>query len=506
MPLTEIHLDPKSRIPLYLQIKEQIKDLILKDILPEGKRLLPTRELARILGVNRSTIVSAYNELLAEGFIESRVGRGTVVMKKKPAQESDYNYEPLNWSEFFAYFPKTNHYSLYRDSDSLFTQEDIISLGTGVPDPKYYPFNDFQKIISKLLKEKGRIMLQLSSVEGCYPLRETIADWFNFEGKSTSPGEVLITSGSNQGLYLLAETLLNPEDLVVVENPTSMNALRIFRAAGPKIIDIPVDETGMKVDILENLLSRQRVKMVYTVPTFQNPSGTVLSLSRRKKLLDLAYKYHVPIIEDDPYSKLYYERIPPLSLKALDKHNNVIYLGTFSKILFPGLRIGWIVAAKPVIKQLMPVKRLVDLHSNTLEQHAFYEYCNQGLLEKHLQKVRKIYAKKRDLTIAALKKCCSNLIDWNKPEGGYYLWCQLRGGLNSTDLLREAFYEKVEFIEGKIFSTKEDREEWLRLNFSYLDEDLIEEGINRFSKALCKLRKRHKIGSSKEVSSVKPII
>jgi len=459
-----------------------------------------------MLGVNRSTIVSAYNELLAEGFIASRVGRGTVVIKKNLAPESDHNYQPLNWSEFFTYFPKTNHYSLYRDTESLITQEDNISLGTSVPDPKYYPLNDFQKIISKLFKEKGRIMLHLSSVEGYYPLRETIADWFNIEGKLTSPGEVLITSGSNQGLYLIAEALLNPEDLVVVENPTAMNALRIFRAAGPKIIDIPVDETGMRVDILENLLSRQRVKMIYTVPTFQNPSGTVLSLSKRKKLLDLAYKYHVPIIEDDPYSKLYYERTPPLSLKALDKHNNVIYLSTISKILFPGLRIGWIVAAKPVIRQLMSVKHIVDLHSNTLEQHAFHAFCDNGLLEKHLVKVRKIYAKKRDLITSALKKSCSDFIDWNTPEGGFYLWCHLKDGLNSTDLFREAFYEKVTFIEGKLFSLKEDREEWLRLNFSYLDEDLIEEGINRLSKAICKLKKRHKNRSSNETLTVKPIV
>jgi DNA-binding transcriptional MocR family regulator len=419
------------------------------------------------------------------------------------ARDIKYDHHVLNWSDVFAFFHKTNRFYLYRDRKreamSLFSQENVISFGTGLPDPKYYPIENFQKVIKKIFKEHGKTVLQIAPVEGCYPLRKALADWITQDGEPASPEEILITSGANQSLYLVAEILVNPGDLVVVENPTSMNSLRIFCAAEATIIDIPADEQGMRVDILESLLSRQKVKLIYTVPTFQNPSGAVLSLDRRTKLLDLAYRCHVPIIEDDPYSELYYERVPPPSLRALDRHDTVIHLGTFSKILFPGLRTGWVTAPRQVIEQLTSAKQLIDLHNNTLAQYAFYEFYASGLMEKHLQKIRKLYAKKRDLLLSALSKCCSSSMTWNSPEGGFFLWCRLNEGLNSQDLLKEAIFEKVTFMEGRAFSPKDDRGEWLRLNFTYLDEDLIEEGVNRLNRAIKKLRKMgmiEKAGSS----------
>jgi DNA-binding transcriptional MocR family regulator len=508
--MEKIDINRNSRVPLFLQIRDQIKDQILNDILQEGKRLPPSRELARILGVNRGTVVAAYNELEAEDYVESQVGRGTIVKRKTHIQVEDYNHQPMNWAEYFSFFPRTSTYYLHKDRErdqiSLFTHEDVISFGTGIPDPKFYPAKELKKIISTLLMENGETMLQLAPVEGCYPLRKMLADWITQEGRYTRPEEILITSGSNQGLYLAVHTLLNPNDLVVVENPTSMNALRIFQAAEAQLIDIPIDENGMRVDIFENVLSRRKVKLVYTVPTFQNPSGTVLSIERRKKLLDIAYKYHVPIVEDDPYRMLYFKDTPPLSLKALDAHDIVIHLGTFSKVLFPGLRIGWVIAPKPVIKQMTPAKQLVDLHSNTLDQYAFFEFCTQGFLEKHLQKLRPIYKKKRDILLTSLSKCCSSTLSWNMPAGGFYLWASLNNHMNSQDLFREAVYEKVIFVEGNTFSPNENCEDRLRLSFSFLDITLIEEGVKRLSRAINKLKKRDRLERRKEISSTKPMI
>ncbi len=202
-----------------------------------------------------------------------------------------------------------------------------------------------------------------------------VGRWLGEEGTPVKANNVLITSGAIQGLYLLAKTLLEPGDPVVVECPTFMGGLQIFRAAGARLIDIPLDDAGMRVDLLENFLARQRPKFIYSLPTFQNPSGATLSLERRKKILDLAYQHQVPVIEEDPYSKIYFKDPPPPSLKALDKHNHVIYVGTFSKMLFPGLRIGWVTASRSVIERLAWAKQHIDLHSNSLGQRAIYEFC-----------------------------------------------------------------------------------------------------------------------------------
>jgi len=506
MPLSEIYLNRKSRVPLYMQIKNQIKDMILNDLLPDGKRLLPTREMAHLLGVNRSTIVTAYNELIDEGYIESHVGRGTVIKKKNDVESFSFNHQPMNWAEFFTTISKIEPPSFYDDYICIGPPEDTISLGVGIPDPDHYPSRKLKEILDKIVKEKPRIILQLSPSEGCYPLRAALADWIPHDDKPIDPNEIFITNGAVQALYIVSQALLAPGETVVVESPTSMNSLKTFRAARAKIIDIPVDQQGMRVDILDNLLSRQKIKLIYTIPTFQNPSGSVLSLERRVKLLDLARKYQVPIIEEDPYSMLYFDQVPPSSLKAMDTYESVIHIGTFSKILFQGLRVGWVVAPKPVIKQLLPIKFLIDLHTSTLEQYVFSEFINQGLLDKHVQKMRKVYARKKELMISALYKCCPDDLKWNEPVGGICLWCQLQGGLRTADLLREAIYEKVFFIEGKIFSPQNNHEDWLRLNFTYADEKQIEEGIRRLSSAIQKLKTRHGRKPEIESLSAKPII
>ena len=477
--------------------------MILDDLLSDGSKLPPTRKLAHTLKVSRSTIVAAYDELAEEGFIESQVGSGSRVIKKENNIEKFS--QPINWSRFSMFSDASLQDSLFKTIFDACSYEDIISFAPGFPARECMPIEELGQIFHQIIRKEGRFVFQRLFTAGYPPLRKILADWMVLEGKSTTPDEVLLSSGSRQGLFLIAQTLLDTGDTVFVESPTYFGSLQLFKAVGAKIVAIPVDKDGMKVDVLERLLARQIPKFIYTLPTFQNPSGAVLSLERRKALLELAYWYQVPIVEDDPYSKLNYERIPPPPLKVLDKHNHVIYLGTFSKLLFPGLRIGWIVASLPLIDRLNQLKQLVDLHSNSISQLAVCEFCRNEHFDTHLDRVRKVYSRKRDIMISALKKHCSSHTEWQKPEGGYHLWCRLKEGLDSAELLREATLEKVAFIPGMIFNADRTGAEWLRLNFTHTKEELIESGIQKLKKAVLRLKKKVKLETERKRGDGSPI-
>jgi DNA-binding transcriptional MocR family regulator len=245
--------------------------------------------------------------------------------------------------------------------------------------------------------------------------------------------------------------------------------------------------------MLERFLALQKARMIYTIPTFQNPSGSVMSLERRKKLLDLCKKFKIPVVEDDPYSELYYGKEPPPSLKSLDSHNHVIYLSSYTKIMFPGLRVGWIIAPRQVIERLAEERRYLDVNTNTICQYAINEFCRDGIMQSHLENLRQLYARKRDVMLSGLKKHCYSFMTWNKPEGGIFIWARLERNMSSASLLNECYYEKVSFVSGENFFPDEKGDEWLRLNFSHESEAKIEEGIKRLSRALKRLNtaKRH---------------
>jgi 2-aminoadipate transaminase len=246
--LNKINIDRKNRIPLYLQIKKQIQDMIINDIISEGINLPPTRKLSRTLGVNRNTVVSAYNELVADGLIESRVGSGSSVKRKNFVGKESLIYQPLDWSELSVFPKATLIDSLFKDIIDVCSIKNIISFASGVPAPECLPVVEFQEIITDLLRKEGRVILQRLPTAGHYSLRKMLAHWMNLEGKPTSPDEVLIISGSQQGIYLLTETLLDPGGVIVVESPTYLGALQVFKAAGARTFSIPVDENGMRVE------------------------------------------------------------------------------------------------------------------------------------------------------------------------------------------------------------------------------------------------------------------
>jgi DNA-binding transcriptional MocR family regulator len=325
-------------------------------------------------------------------------------------------------------------------------------------------------------------------------------------GIITQFDNVLVLSGSQQGLDLVTRILIDPGDLVIVEIPSYLGALNVFQGAGARMLGVPVDEKGMQIDILERLLARYRPQLIYTVPTFQNPSGRVMSAERRQALLSLAQHYQVPVLEDDPYGEAYFGDPPPLPVKSFDRHGHVIYLSTFSKILFPGIRIGWLIAPRPVVDRLALVKQHADLHSNTLAQWALGEFIQQGWLQEHLGTLRQVYPRKCQAMLDALRDYAPRGLRWNKPTGGFNLWCHLEHGLRSRDLLVEAGRRQVAFVVGEAFHADGGGQRALRLNYSYQSEQNIREGIRRLGEALGALLKDRGEHPAAKPMAVRPIV
>ena len=497
----QLHLDRSLKIPLYLQIRNQIRQLILSNELPPGFRLPPERKLAASLGVNRTTIVNAYHELEADDLIRPHVGKGTIVNSPPPYEHSsvdrlviDDNAEllrspvqPMAWQNFYTSQSERMYNPVLASILDEIGEEDQISFALGSPAGEYYPLEQFRKISQKVMQPGNWQAFEYGPTIGHYPLRKYLADWLGHRGIRTQAQNVMILSGSQQGLDLLTKVFLEPGDYVVMEEPSFMGAIGVFKAAGARILTVPMDQEGLRTDLLEQLLSRHRPKFIYTLPTFQNPTGTKMSLSRRHELLKLAYQYHIPIVEDDPYSELYYENQPSPSLKSLDKHGHVIYLGTFSKILFPGLRLGWCVAPPPVLEQLSLAKQHVDLHTSTTAQWVMTEFCNQGLLDEHLPIVRNQYMRQRNAMVNALTEFAPQDLSWTVPEGGYYLWCELPPGMKAATLLTKAAEKKVTFVPGNAFYVNSGGKDRIRLCFSRHSETTILEGISRLCEAILEM-------------------
>jgi DNA-binding transcriptional MocR family regulator len=410
----------------------------------------------------------------------------------------------LHWSEFFVEGQARD--SLVRELIALCARQDVISLAGGVPAPDLYPVERFAQAMDTVLRQHGRTLLQYSPTEGTYGFRETLSEWAAERGIKASPENVLVLSGSQQGLDLIARAMIEPGTTVVVESPSYLGALDAFRAAGARLLTVPMDEEGMRVDVLERLLARYRPQLIYALPTFQNPSGRVMSAQRRHDLLALAEQHQIPILEDDPYGELYYSDPPPPPVKALDRQGHVIYLSTFSKILLPGIRIGWLVAPRPVVDRLALIKQHADLSSNTPAQWTLIEFMRQGWLDEHLAMLRRAYPQRLAITLSALRECVPHGMRWNEPAGGLHLWCQLEEGLRTRDLLAEAARQRVAFVAGEAFHADGGGENALRLNFSYPNRDGIREGVRRLGEAISLLRRGQEKRQAVQLETARPIV
>jgi DNA-binding transcriptional MocR family regulator len=458
-----------------------IEGLIRSGALPAGFLLPPERRLAESLGVNRSTVLSAYRELKARGLVDAHVGRGTAVLKAPaplPASAA------VPWRQLFRERVARAHDPIISDLLALTERSDVISFSIGLPAPELLPLETVGELTSELLREVGPPLLLHSPTEGHSPFREVLAQWVAGRGIRARAADVLVVSGSQQGLDLITRIFIDPGDSVVVEEPTYIGALQSFRVAGAKIIGIPVDEEGMRTDILASVLERERPKLIYTLPTYQNPSGAVMSLERRRHLLELASRWHLPVLEDDPYSELRYEGDPLPSLKALDQNDCVLYQSTFSKTLFPGLRVGYLVVPPVVLRQLVLAKQGADLHANSFSQYLIERFVHDGHFSAHIERMRVAYRRRRDRMVAALRRDSSLALDFAIPTGGYYIWCRLPEGVEQPALLANAAARGVVFLPGRACFPTEPPEGYFRLNFSHATEASIDIGIERLLEAV----------------------
>jgi len=497
----DIAIDRQSAVPIYQQIVRRIREMILSGTLPVGFRLPPERRLAEALGVNRSTILTAYRELKADCLVDAHVGRGTTVLHPPAPQAETGSGRDFPWRQLFRSGTGQSRDPVIRDLLALTERRDVISLSVGLPAPELLPLQDFREILNALVDEVDAALLLHCPTEGHSPLRETLSRWVASRGICCSPREVLVLSGSQQGLDLAARIFLDPGETVFVEEPTYCGALPVFRAAQARVVSVPTDENGMRTDLLAALLQRHHPKLIYTLPTFQNPSGIVMSPERRRELLDLAFHFKVPILEDDPYGELRYEGEAVPSLKAMDDHGIVMYLSTFSKALFPGLRLGWLVAPPPVVRQFTLVKQAVDLHTNTAGQWILDRYMREGLYEPHLRVLREAYKARRDTMEEALREHAPEGLDWQTPFGGFYFWCALPEGLDSASLLAGAAQEGVSYLPGRSCFAEEPERDFIRLNFSYPNPSHIRKGVALLSKAVGDLSRTARAATWQETAT-----
>ncbi|GAB6280260.1 MAG: PLP-dependent aminotransferase family protein [Thermovirga sp.] len=480
-----IELDRGSATPIFLQIVLALREQILTGTLPEGYPLPPERELARHLGVNRSTVVKAYQELKADGFLDARVGRGTIVTNSEPNDIRDAGkIEPIEWDPLFNAAPASSG-DIFSEMMSTGGKDDVISFASGFPDPSLFPTDILSTLRQSLLSGDPQAPYMPSPVEGYAPLRESIAGLSATRGIEASSRNVMVLSGSMQGLDFAARSLLSPGDSVLTEDHTFFGAIDNFHTAGARIIGIPTDSDGMRTDLLEAAIRRHNPRLIYTLPTFQNPSGATMSLERRHELLATAGCFGVPVLEDDPYGDLRYEgsRLPPL--KSLDHRGNVIYLSSFSKALFLGLRIGWAIAPQPVMERFSRLKQMTDLHANTEAQMLLDLFLRGGHYAPHIETVRAAYRKKRDAMAESLSHHKARIgWEWELPQGGYYIWCRMPASLPMRTFISRAARHRVAFLPGEAFCPDgKGKEKRIRLNFTNVPLDSIEEGVRRLARA-----------------------
>ncbi len=376
--------------------------------------------------------------------------------------------------------------SIIREILKLTQKSDIISFAGGVPEPRLFPIPEITEVTIKVLKNNVAQALQYGITEGYLPLRELLAERMQGYGIKADADNILITQGSQQGLDLLGRIFFDPGDTIITELPTYLGFIQSSSAYQVKFRSIHMDDEGLQVDHLEELLCQNlSPKLLYVLPNFQNPSGVTLSLERRRQLSQLSLKYSLPIIEDDPYFELRYdgEHIPHLS--SMECAENCIFLNTISKIITPGHRLGWVVAPKEVIRRLVQAKQAADLHTNSFSQRVIYEYCAQGYLDGHIKYLCQEYVKKRDAMLEAIEKYFPPQMRWTKPQGGLFVWATLPEGVVSSQRLLERCVDAgVAFVPGSAFYPDGDGNNAFRLSFSTATEEEIEVGIKRLAGVL----------------------
>ena len=470
--LFQISLDPASALPLYRQLSDSIRQLIVGGSLQAGDRLPATRELAGRLGLNRTTVSAAYAALEESGLLHGQVGRGSFVaaLNATGRQPGSFRKKALQWD---SVFPSQEPSALPGGSPVE------ISFASSRPPEQSFPLEAFRRLAEDVAQsESVAEILQLGSPYGYRPLRRYLLVQSQEAGIARPDDDLLVTNGCQQALDLLARLLRNSGDAaVVVEDPVYHGLVRVFEGSGCALTPVPVDGNGIEMASLEKALAGQGTRVVMVTPSFQNPTGVTLPLERRKAVVELVQRTGAVLVENDIYSELRYEGNSLPTLKELDATGNTILLRSYSKIAFPGLRVGWVVAPRPVVARLAEAKQWADLHSDHLSQAILLRFAQSGELARHLQRTCREGKERLDAVLTACEKYLPAGSRWTRPKGGMSLWVTLPMPLDAEALLKRAREWGIDFLPGSYFSARPMHRGSLRLGFGGLTPEAITRGV-----------------------------
>jgi GntR family transcriptional regulator/MocR family aminotransferase len=466
--------------PVYQQIADQVRREVELGRLAAGARLPPIRELAERLGVNRDTVALAYARLAAEGVVEAAVGRGTFVR----AAAAGAPFRP----RFSAAAERALDFE--RARPRFGRGGDALPLHALIPDPALYPIDAFRRVLGRVLADEGRDLMLYGAPQGHAGLRRVVAQRLGRAGLAVGPDDIVLCHGASQGISLALRAFAEPGDVIALEEPTYNNALGAASALGLRTLPVPMTADGPDPVALERVLERPEVKLFYTIPTFHNPMGTTSSLANRRAVLEIAARHRKPVIEDGYQADLRFEGRDVPALAALDATGTVVQLVSYSKSLFPGLRVGAIAARGRVVDALLALKQATD-HSDSIPmQAALAAFLESGDYDRHLARVRRVLRARRDALLAALAEEMPRGARWTTPAGGFQVWVELPGEIDTADLLADAVGAGVLFAPGSQFQHDGRPSPCLRLSFSLADERGLRRGVTALAGLL-----RERLGS-----------
>lgn len=482
-PHLNIPLDREGEEPIYRQLIRHVRLQIESGNLPAGARLPASRDLARQLNISRISVVNAYAELRAQGYLSAHAGRGTFVSGETGTTTAGNGHAQNNHHTATSEMPGTPDRSI-REMMRLAQKPGVISFSRGAPPTEFFPVQSLRDAINTVLDRDGSSALGYEAREGYGPLRAAVRDYVSALGIQCSAEQVLITGGTQQALDLVIQALCSEGETVVTENPTYLGMIDIARARKVQLHGIPMDEDGIRLDHLENYIIDNSPRLIYVMPSFHNPSGTVMPLHRRRQLLNLAGDYNIPVLEDGVYHELRFEGEHEPPLKALDESGIVIHASGFTKMLLPGIRIGYVISDNRHHERILRVKYAADISTPGLNQRAIHLMLERGVLAQQLERNNRELKRRRDIALAAAQKYFPPGARWNAPEGGIYLWVQLpKSGPSAAELYVTAIQSGVAYAIGSVFFTNNGGSHRMRVNFGTHRPADIEEGFRRLGRA-----------------------
>ncbi|NRD78580.1 PLP-dependent aminotransferase family protein [Bacillus sp. BRMEA1] len=474
----------KKHSPKYQQIVDYIKEKIANGEWPIGSKIPSQRQLAEGFNVNRSTVVTALEELMADGLIEGKMGMGTFVVNNTWTLLA--TNPPPDWKEHVKSGLIRPSQSTVQQINQAESNTNLIQLSKGELSKDLFPLDTMKFVMQRVSEEMQAFGYE--EPKGFLALREAISDYLKTFGVQASPASILIVSGALQALQLISVGLLPRGSTVLLEQPSYLYSLRVFQSAGMKLTGLPIDEHGlMPSSVFESKKQKGRV-ILYSIPCFHNPTGILMSENRREELIQVCKKEQLPMIEDDIYRELWIDEPPPPPLKSKDKHGHVLYIGSLSKTLSPGLRIGWIAGPEPVIERLSDIKMQTDYGSSSLSQRVAAEWLTSGLYEQHLECVREQLKIRRTVILEALEIYLKDLATWDVPKGGFFIWLRILPKLSMSELCARALSEGVLLNPGDIYGQESNH--YLRLSYGYASLKDLKKGICKISHIIRKLAKR----------------